>query len=135
MERRFMIVDDDGTHNVLCSYAIKRAFNRAFKNADIRSFQLPAEALKFIASEYSDTTASIPTTLFLDINMPDIDGWDFLSVFAEMDEHIQKQFTIYLLSSSIDSADKAKAKSNVYVEEFLSKPLLTADVERLSQIN
>lgn len=73
--------------------------------------------------------------MFLDINMPDIDGWDFLSVFAEMDEHIQKHFIIYILSSSIDPSDKTKAKSNIHVKEFLSKPLLTSDVERLIQFN
>ena len=135
MAQRFIIVDDDPTHNMICGYAIKRAFNRAFKNFDVRSFQFPAEALKFIASEYNDTTVQTPTTLFLDINMPEINGWDFLNAFAEMDEHIQKQFIIYVLSSSIDPADKAKAKSNVHIRDFLSKPLLTSDVERLTELN
>ena len=135
MPQRFMLVDDDATHNMLCGLAIKRAFNRSFKNANVISFEFPGKALEFIASEYDDSTKDVHTMLFLDINMPDINGWDFLKVFAKMDKHIQDQFTIYILSSSIDPADEIKANSNAFVTSFLSKPLLTPDVEKLMETN
>jgi two-component SAPR family response regulator len=131
MAQRFIIVDDDATNNILCRYTIKKAA----PESDIQSFEFPAEALKYINSAYANTVVQTSTILFLDINMPEINGWDFLDEFADMDEQIHDQFTIYLLSSSIDPSDKQRAESNKFVTGFLSKPLAYPDVSKLAAQN
>lgn len=55
--------------------------------------------------------------------MPQLNGWEFLDEFAKMDEHIHQQFTIFILSSSIDSCDREKASANKFVKDYLVKPL------------
>ena len=131
MVQRFIIVDDDATNNMLCRYTIKKAA----PESDVQAFELPAVALQYIASAYKDAVNQTATILFLDINMPEIDGWDFLDEFAKMNDHIHDQFIIYLLSSSIDPSDKQRAASNKFVKDFLSKPLSYADISKLATSN
>ena len=128
MINRYMIVDDDPINNKLCSYVIKQAV----PGIDIKSFEYPLPALAFIVSDYGDANTNLQTILFLDINMPELSGWEFLDEFAKMDKHIHQQFTIFILSSSIDYQDVEKAKANVFVKDFLSKPLSPSVVKEIA---
>ncbi|HYV94394.1 MAG TPA: response regulator [Chitinophagales bacterium] len=119
MNPKIIIVDDDPINNMLFSCIIGNVDN----SADIKCFEFPAEGLKFISSEYGDGSKQIPTVLFLDIDMPEINGWDFLDEFAKMNEHIQEQFTVCLVTSSDNRSDIEKAKSNIFVKRYLEKPL------------
>lgn len=65
-------------------------------------------------------------TLFLDINMPTITGWEFLEKFQEFTDSVKNQFNIYMLSSSIDPSDIQRAKLNPLVIDFIEKPLSKA---------
>ncbi len=61
-----------------------------------------------------------PNYLFLDLNMPEMTGWDFLE---EFDPHY-KNPEIYILSSSVDERDISKAGEYRQVKKYLSKPLI-----------
>jgi len=63
--------------------------------------------------------------------MPIMNGWEFLDTFAELHQTLQKVPPIYILSSTVDSADESKGMSYPYVKNFLSKPLTK---EHLQQI-
>jgi CheY-like chemotaxis protein len=65
----------------------------------------------------------IPPLIFLDINMPIMDGWDFLAAFSEECSPFHHQVKIIILSSSESSADIKKAKENPFVLDFIPKPL------------
>lgn len=121
MNTKFIIVDDDALSNKICDYNIRKAII----GAEINCFQYPREGLEYILSFYGDGK-KLPTVLFLDINMPEIDGWSFLEEFAKMDKHIQQQFTIYMVSTSIDINDKEKANNNPFIKDFMEKPLSSA---------
>lgn len=112
--QRFIVVDDDPLNNLLCNSLIKKVFG----NTDIKLFEEPEASLKYIQRAY-DPGSPIPTVLFLDINMPTMTGWNFLEVFKSFNEQIRQQFTIYILSSSIDHNDKDKAESNPSVSGFI----------------
>ena len=88
---------------------------------EIKTFEVPEEALAFIQNEYS--TKSAPTVLFLDINMPTLTGWEFLEEYEKFSEEVKSQINIYILSSSVDLRDKDKEKGNKYIKGFISKPL------------
>lgn len=117
----FMVVDDDATSNMICEFALRR-FS---PNTEIKTFSNPETALKFIEQSYADQNNSKSTVLFLDINMPILNAWDFLDIFKNFPEHLIENFVIYVLTSSIDSRDKEKANLNPLVSGSLCKPLST----------
>ena len=124
MKQHYMVVDDDATNNMICEFTIKRMD----KDAAIKMFAVPEDALAFINEEYSKTNKALPTVLFLDVNMPTMTGWEFLDAFIQFDEWVKGQFTIYILSSSIEDFTE-EAAIYPFIEGFLSKPLKIANLE------
>lgn len=61
-----------------------------------------------------------PNYLFLDLNMPEMNGWDFLDQFHPVNDDAK----IYILSSSVDQRDITKASQYLVVKDYLSKPLI-----------
>lgn len=102
----------------------------ALGEVNIKAFTKPEEALEFIEREYAENSGH--TILFLDINMPRINGWQFLERYEKFSEQVKQQINIYVLSSSIDRVDRNKAEANKNVEGFISKPL---DIEILTSIS
>lgn len=120
---KYIFVDDDEFSNWIYSIVVKEVAGEA----DIKTFTVPGEALEFIQTQYERIEG--PTILFLDINMPMINGWEFLVHYAEFSEALKSQISIYILSSSVDERDSNMAKGNKNVKGFISKPL-TIEVVR-----
>ena len=125
-ELKYILIDDDDVSNAVSGMILEDAFGEV----DIKAFTRPEEGLQFIEKEYPNNWGH--TVLFLDINMPKINGWQFLERYEKFSEEIKQQITIYMLSSSIDRRDKTKAEANPNVEGFISKPL---DIEVLTVIS
>src|SRR5438552_3858293 len=102
-----------------------------FKNSDIKLFIWPELALEFISKEYGKAGANNRTILFLDIDMPTLNGWDFLDEFKNFSDSIQQQFTIFIVSSSISKQDKEKAAKYKFVSGFISKPLTKDSLKQI----
>lgn len=117
--KRFMIVDDDPLNNILSKMVLVKLFGDIVVN----DFLIPEVALEYIETEYEHQLFEDKTTLFLDINMPTLTGWEFLEKFEAFSERIKDQFNIYILSSSIDSADIHRANLHPLVIDFIEKPL------------
>jgi CheY-like chemotaxis protein len=86
----------------------------------VKSFNSAQEAIKFLKGQSGDMPE---TVILLDLQMPEINGFEFTQHFAEMPEEIQKRIRIYMISSTVDSVDIDEAKANPYIIELLSKPL------------
>ena len=114
----FIIVDDDTFNNFICQKIILSVFPQT----DIKTFTDPEKALIYLESTYS-LPNSANTVLFLDINMSNISGWEFLKVFEQFDISVKKFLKVYMLSSSINPRDKVLATSNKNVWNYISKPL------------
>ncbi|MBS1493732.1 MAG: response regulator [Bacteroidetes bacterium] len=114
----FILVDDDGINNTLCRAVI----TKVFEGANVKAFQIPEEALAYIQDNYA-SKEDFFTTLFLDINMPSMTGWEFIEEFNKFPDKIKKQFTIYMLSSSVDNKDMERAGKNNLIKCYISKPL------------
>ena len=115
---RFIVVDDDPLNNLVCKHIILKSD----KDASVTLFTDPEKALETIG-KFTDIMDQNEITLFLDINMPVISGWEFLEEFANLEEQIQKQISIYILSSSIDDGDLERAASSAIVKGYYQKPL------------
>lgn len=126
MKQRYMVVDDDTTNNMICEFTIKRVDS----TANIKMFTIPEDALAYIKAEYSKTEPGMPTVLFLDVNMPTMTGWEFLDCFKHFDKAVKEQFTIYILSSSIEDFVE-EAKIYPFISGFFSKPLRIGHFEEV----
>nr|WP_321221718.1 response regulator [uncultured Psychroserpens sp.] len=71
----------------------------------------------------------IPEIILLDINMPIMDGWEFIERFTKIQNKFDKRITLYVVSSSINVTDIDKAKSLSTVQNYLVKPVNIDDLE------
>jgi CheY-like chemotaxis protein len=113
------LVDDDRTSNLI-NTEILRIFD---KNIHISAYGNAQQALDELARLSVGDIEKIPSVIFLDINMPIIDGWEFLEAFKKFSEAVQRKCKVYILTSSIDPDDIEKTKSFKMVQGFISKPL------------
>lgn len=119
LKPRFLLVDDDPLNNTLS----KAYLLRTFGNVEIKEFLIPEDALAHMEQDFTNNQSEEIITLFLDLNMPTLSGWEFLEKFNDFDEALKKQYHIYMLSSSVDPSDIKRAKLNPLVLDFIEKPL------------
>ncbi len=81
------------------------------------SFQNASKAIAFLKIQKSEDVFLI----LLDINMPGMNGWEFLEIIEEME--ISEKVFVYMVTSSIDNYDKEKAKNYKNVISFIEKPI------------
>ncbi len=120
----FVIVDDDSINNMVCRAAIKSATGGKVAVC----FNKPQDGLSYFESEYISSHQSHPTMLFLDINMPEMSGWEWLEKYSRFPQDIQEKVTIYILSSSVNPSDMNQANSSRLVKDYIVKPLTKAKV-------
>lgn len=77
-----------------------------------------------------DIDSAIPSVILLDINMPILDGWQFLDAIVNI--KVIKEITIFVVSSSIDPRDQEKAASYANVKNFIVKPISEGKLKSLS---
>ncbi|OOG74808.1 response regulator [Algoriphagus sp. A40] len=116
------LVDDDAIVRMVASKILKSIdFNNAisaFENGQLAIMEITR---RFENDELKNTAE--PILILLDINMPVMDAWGFLDKFTEMDEEIKKNYFICIITSSIDSNDRALAFSYPDVKDYITKPL------------
>lgn len=117
MKKLNLIIDDDEINNTFCKFII----TKVGLDGHFQSFTNPETGLAFIHALLLNKDYD-KVILFLDINMPVMNGWDFLREFEKIYRN-QTDIQIYILSSSISDSDRSKAKTNRYVTDFISKPL------------
>jgi len=77
------------------------------------------------------TKDNIPEVILLDINMPIMDGWEFIERFTKIKNKFHRQITLYVVSSSINVTDVDRAKSLSSVENYLVKPVNIDELEAI----
>ena len=117
MKKYVMLVDDDPEDNFFHQKAIKKSNPQNV----IITRNTGTEALTYIKSE---TGKNNPLDLiFLDINMPIMNGWEFLQEYNLLDKEFQSRVIIIMLSTSQNPEDIARSKTWGFVSEFITKPL------------
>lgn len=128
-----LLVDDDPSTNFLHSKLIK-SMDITEHIEFVRNGQ---EALDFLTNsgKYANTRNDFPQPqiLILDINMPIMNGWEFLEEYAKLQESQKCEVIIMMLTTSYNLDDKAKAENIPYVSSFRNKPLTMEMVNELME--
>ena len=116
-DKLHIIVIDDSKLDCFIAQKIIQNTNRS---ESIYTFQQVSDAL--------DHLKNLPhpsgrTVIFVDIQMPVMNGFDFVEAFEQMPSDHKENYTIYMLSSSINENDIARVRSYASVKQFLNKPL------------
>ncbi len=122
-----MLVDDDQNDNFFHEREIKK-INPAITVIEKRTGLDGLEYLKL----NKENKEVVPDLIFLDINMPILDGWDFLEKYNQFDKELQDLVVIIMLSTSGYPEDIARAMSYSCVSDYIIKPLTK---EKLESIN
>jgi CheY-like chemotaxis protein len=113
-----LLVDDD----LVYRYAAKKMIKSTGLAGKIEECTNAIDALKYLKENIS-TPENLPDIIFLDINMPAMDGWEFLNDYIPIAPSMPTKIYIYIVSSSIDKIDISRAKEISIVTDYLIKPV------------
>jgi len=119
------IIDDDPVF----VFGTKRIMKLANFCEKFMVFHNGEDAINHLKPIIEANLPSLPDVILLDLNMPIMDGWQFLEEFIEIP--CKKEITIYIVTSSIDPEDIEKAKQYDKISNYLIKPISS---EKLQQI-
>ncbi len=122
-----LLIDDDLTIN----YYHNRLIEKSSITTNIAISKNGKDGLDSFVQLNNQIEGEDMAIVFLDLNMPIMNGWEFLDNISKIKEGIKMNYKIYILSSSINPDDKKKAKENVLVTGFLTKPLTKEYLELL----
>ncbi|NJM24626.1 MAG: response regulator [Bacteroidia bacterium] len=123
-----MLIDDSDI-----DLFIQRRFLEVYKFANQLVLYKSAEAALDWLRNLNGEPA--PDIIFLDLNMPEFDGFSFLSSFSSLPEKITKTSKIVVLTSSNSAKDKEQALGNASVIQFITKPIRQSDLEGTQKEN
>ena len=109
-----MIIDD----NEIDIFINKKVLEFNYFTLNAIGMTSATEALEYLRGDNE-----LPEVIFLDLNMPVVDGYQFLLEFSKFPENIKEQIRIVVLTSSDNDRDKEKATANPDVLAFACKPL------------
>ena len=78
-----------------------------------------------------NTPDELPELLFLDINMPVMNGWELLEELRQAPEVVRNKVQIYILTSSIAPEDLKLSKTYGFIAGYITKPLTHSDIEKI----
>jgi CheY-like chemotaxis protein len=123
MKKSIVVVDDDEIYKIIIGKMISNSglFGKEYLFTDSR------EALEFCLNEEVK-----PDIILLDLNMPHLDGWEFLDQIKDSCPHTYHQTEIYIVTSSIFAKDQERAKTYQGVKGFISKPVTREILQQIA---
>ncbi len=125
--KNVLLVEDDHITIMVC----ERIITMTSFASKIKSVVNGEEAIDYFKSIIGQDE-EIPEIIFLDINMPIMNGWEFLNEFEKLKPSLPFSPRIFILSSTVDPEDYKKAEMFASVEEFISKPLTKQHLEKIN---
>lgn len=112
------VIDDDDVYH----FTIKRLIKATKFAGKTLFFQDGLLALHFF-KEYFEQPDELPDVIMLDINMPVLDGWQFMAEFVKIKPHLPKKIIVYMVTSSINDEDIFKANKIAEISDYIVKPV------------
>jgi CheY-like chemotaxis protein len=119
-----MLIDDNKNDN----FFHEREIKKTHLDCIVIEKESGAEALEYLNSMIKSGNKK-PLLIFLDINMPGMNGWDFLDEYSKLDKGIQSGIIVVMLTTTDDAETKAKAMAWSSVSDYITKPLTKENME------
>ena len=126
---RIMVVDDDSTFQ----FIFKKQIEKFGQFEIVNESKNGSEAIQFIRSTKKEG-GQLPELIVLDLNMPIMDGWDFLDEYGKLMSTGEGTIPICILSSTINQADFDKANTYTTVKSFFSKPVTSEQLQTMKKL-
>jgi CheY-like chemotaxis protein len=123
MRKSVWVIDDDEIYQMIIKKLIARS--DVFEDAEFYTNAID------VLEGLSRAQIFLPDVILLDINMPHMDGWQFLERLKQVYPDIACHTRIFIVSSSIAYSDKERAASFAEVSDFLTKPLTVKKLQEL----
>jgi CheY-like chemotaxis protein len=120
------IIDDDEIY----LFSVKKVIELNKLSDKVLEFKNGQEAIDFFTRNHNDEEA-LPDVIFLDINMPIMNGWEFIEEFRKIQPAMSKNITLFVVSSSVDKSDVEKAKSLDPVHDYITKPMTASQLKTI----
>ena len=113
----FIIIDD----SKLDCFIAEKIIRNTGRGADIKSFTAAQDALNHITN--NTVADGVKTVVIVDIQMPIMNGFEFVEAFEKLPEETRSKYIVYMLSSSINENDLNRVQNYPSIRQFLNKPL------------
>ncbi|CAN5474511.1 response regulator [soil metagenome] len=125
---KLVVIDDNPTDH----YIMQRLLHNNF-NCEQATYTYDGRLVLDYLQENKNEGASLPDVIFLDLDMPELTGWEFLDELEQLNTGFSKSVQVHIMSSSIRSADIFNSKKYTCVNSFLTKPLSRDNINRICQ--
>lgn len=113
------LIDDDNIYQ----FTARKIIESTGLVKSIQSFYNGKEAIDFFKDETNHNPDTLPDVIFLDINMPVMNGWEFLDEYNTFYSALPKRIVVYVVSSSIDDNDVRRSREYQAVSDYIIKPV------------
>jgi len=117
------IVDDDDVYQ----FTITKSIQSQKLAKKILAFSDGEEALQFMIDNLAQAD-NIPDIIFLDINMPKMNGFEFMENFVKIKPNVGKPVEVFMVSSSVDPKDLERAKEISEISDYIVKPIYSEQI-------
>ena len=123
-----LIVDDDE----MFTWINKKVLRSTSEDIEVDICSNGKQALRYLELN-AGSPEFLPDIILLDINMPVMDGWEFLEDYEKIVRNLKRQPKIWVLSSSIVPEEIERANKHSLVAGYISKPFLKEDSEMIAR--
>ncbi len=124
--RKLIFIDDDPIDHFLMKHIMR---DKDYFNTT--TYTIYGELVLDYIEENKNSPEKLPDMIFVDLNMPLYNGWQFLERLQQMQSGINKDIQVYVISSSLRPDDKKTSAKYSFVNEFISKPVDNLQIERI----
>lgn len=113
----FLVIED----NQIDQFIMAQLFKKILNVSDINIANNGKEGIQWVCDNRKKNDESL--IILLDIQMPIMNGAQFLFEYEKLEDELKRDTQIFMLSSSLDTDEIKRLKDNIYVTDFLNKPI------------